>query len=472
MAWIDEISAAAYTSPGGKRMEFNYDASVERTTALKTAESTFPDVDGAQVQSLGLGGKKFPMTAIFSGADCFKDADAFEELLCERGFGQLEHPIYGKHNVVPTGEISRTDDLVGALNESRVKVTFSETLVDRTFPEGAVSASDALSAAMDGYEAAAVGEFARIIETGSVEDEIGLQAALKTQSKSLFKGVSAMLSKAGAKAGDLKQKLGGFKRSVDGWIGKVDALAANAQDIAVVLIKTARLPAKIAVDAMAKIEGYSSTIKDIINNVKKDPLGFAAVRNQYAATSAMMGALVASMASGVAETAMEAGGSGQGAQSSGGGGGSGGTGSGGAASPASADSAGGSGGSSSGSSAGGFRSRADVLAAADAVAAQFEVYKEYMDSQTAKDAFVDTGETYAALLDTVVASVQVMQQAAFDFPMARTVRLGRDRQVIELLCELYGADGFSRLDQFITDNALTADEIVLLPMGREVTYYG
>lgn len=469
MAWIDEISAAAYTSPGGKRMDFNYDSSVERTTALKTAESTFPDVDGAQVQSLGLGGRKFPMTAIFSGADCFKDADAFEELLCERGFGQLEHPIYGKHNVVPTGEISRTDDLVGALNESRVKVTFAETLVDRTFPEGAVSASDALSAAMDGYEAAAVEQFAQIIETGSIDDEIGLQAALKTQSKSLFKGVAAMLSKAGAKAGDWQQKLNGFKRSVEGWIGKVDSIAKNAQNIATVLIKTARLPAKIAIDALAKIEGYSSTIKDIIENVKKDPLGFAAVRNQYAATSAMMGALVASMASGVAETAMDAGGSGQGAQSSGGGGGSGGTGSGGAASPASADSAGG---TASGSSAGGFRSRADVLAAADAVAAQFEVYKEYMDAQTAKDAFVDTGETYAALLDTVVASVQVMQQAAFDFPMARTVRLGRDRQVIELLCELYGADGFARLDQFITDNALTADEIVLLPMGREVTYYG
>ena len=469
MAWLDEISAAAYTSPGGKKMEFNYDASVERTTALKTAESTFPDVDGAQVQSLGLAGKKFPMTAIFSGAGCFKDADAFEELLCERGFGQLEHPIYGKHNVVPTGEISRTDDLVGALNESRVKVTFSETLVDRAFPESEIAAQDALDAAMDDYEAAAAAEFAQIIETGSIEDIIELQSTLKEQSASLFNGAQAMIAKATAQAAELKQKLDGFKQSVEGWIGKVDAIAKNAQNIATVLIKTARLPAKIAVDAMAKIEGYSSTIKDIINNVKKDPLGFAAVRNQYAATSAMMGALVASMASGVAETAMEAGGSGQGAQSSGGGGGSGGTGSGGASSPAPGSSAGG---TASTSSAGGFRSRADVLAAADAVAAQFEVYKEYMDAQTAKDAFVDTGETYAALLDTVVASVQVMQQAAFDFPMARTVRLGRDRQVIELLCELYGADGFSRLDQFITDNALTADEIVLLPMGREVTYYG
>lgn len=65
-----------------------------------------------------------------------------------------------------------------------------------------------------------------------------------------------------------------------------------------------------------------------------------------------------------------------------------------------------------------------------------------------------------------------MQAAAFNLPMARTIRLDRERQVLELLAQFYGADGFSRLDQFITDNGLHGDEIVVLPMGREVTYYG
>ena len=94
-----------------------------------------------------------------------------------------------------------------------------------------------------------------------------------------------------------------------------------------------------------------------------------------------------------------------------------------------------------------------------------------MDSQIAKDAFVDSGEGYSALLQTIASSIQVMQEAAFNLPMTRYIKLGRDRQVIELLCELYGPDGFNRIDEFINDNNLNAEEIVLIPMGREVRYY-
>lgn len=446
MSWKDEIGAAVYTSPGGTRIEFNYESALERSTPLKTSENTFPDVDGAEVQSLGLGGRKFPMTAIFSGADCFSDADAFEDALCERGYGQLEHPIYGKHAVVPTGEISRADDLVSGLNESRVSVTFSETITTRAFPDSAVAATDALSAAIDGFEASAVEAFASIVETGSVDSELQLQGALKAQADTLFKGVTSIAEQAGdlQKKQSLLQTLKGWKANISQWIGKVDALAANAQEIATVLIKTARLPSEIMISAAAKIEGYSAVIKDIVENVKKDGIGSAAVANQFAATSTALGALVASMAYGVANTATAAGN---------------------AASNSSDESPG-------TNSSGGFASRAAVLAAADSVAEQFETYKEYMDAQIKKDAFVDTGETYSALLDTVTAAVQVMQTAAFDFPMARTVRLDRERQVLELLTQFYGAEAFARLDQFITDNGLNGDELVIIPMGREVTYYG
>ena len=55
MAWADEISEAVYTAPSGKRIVFNYESALSRSTPLKTAEHTVPDVDGAEVQSLGLG---------------------------------------------------------------------------------------------------------------------------------------------------------------------------------------------------------------------------------------------------------------------------------------------------------------------------------------------------------------------------------------------------------------------------------
>lgn len=458
MAWTDEISEAVYTAPSGKRIVFGYDSALSRSTPLKTAEHTFPDVDGAEIQSLGLGGKKFPMTAIFSGGECLSLADEFEAALCERGYGTLEHPIYGKHTVVPTGTIERTDDLVSALNESRVKITFSETLTE-SLPLSKLAAEDALDAAMNKYENAASSSFLNLIVTGTVDDELQLQGVMRTQDNSLFKGITKLCEKCGniKEKQSLLQMLNEFKLNVTNWVSKVDTLASKAQEIATVVIKTAKLPSEIAIEGMAKIESYSSVIKDLLNNVKMDPVGANAIKNQYAATSTMVGAMVASLSFGVAKSAKE------GAfasvvvsESSG-----------------ASDNYGSSGsGARSQSNAGKILSRGDVFAIADAVAVQFEVYKDYIDGQVAKNAFVDTGESYEAVLETVIKSVQMLHEVAFDLPMARTIKLGKDRQLYELLCELYGKQGFDRADEFIMDNGLNADEIELIPMGREVRYYG
>lgn len=458
MAWTDEINEAVYTAPSGKRIIFGYDSALSRSTPLKTAEHNFPDVDGAEIQSLGLGGKKFPMTAIFSGGECLSLADEFEAALCERGYGTLEHPIYGKHTVVPTGSIDRSDDLVSALNESRVKITFSETLTE-SLPLSKLAAEDALDVAIDNYENAASTAFAGMIMTSTVDDELQLQGVMRTQDNSLFKGITKLCEKCSniTEKQSLFQRLNEFKLNVTSWVSKVDTLASKAQEIATVVIKTARLPSEIAIEGLAKIEGYSSVIKDLLNNVKMDPVGANAIKNQFAATSTMVGAMVAALSYGVAKSAKD------GASASGGSSGS-----------LSSFSSSGASGNVAGVqvNAGKILSRGDVFAIADAVAVQFEVYKDYIDAQVAKNAFVDTGESYEAVLETVIKSVQMLHEVAFDLPMARTIKLGKDRQLYELLCELYGKQGFDRVDEFIMDNGLNADEIELIPMGREVRYYG
>lgn len=458
MAWAEDISEAVYTAPSGKRIVFGYDSALSRSTPLKTAEHNFPDVDGAEIQSLGLGGKKFPMTAIFSGGECLSLADAFEAALCERGYGTLEHPIYGKHTVVPTGTIERTDDLVSALNESRVKITFSETLTE-SLPMSKLAAEDALDAAINKYENAASSSFLNMIVTGTVDDELQLQGVMRTQDNSLFKGIAKLCEKCSniKEKQSLLQRLNEFKLNVTNWVSKVDTLVSKAQEIATVVIKAARLPSEIAIEGMAKIEGYSAVIKDLLNNVKMDPVGANAIKNQYAASSTMVGAMVASLSFGVAKSAKE------GASASGGSSGS-----------LSNFSSPGGFGNEAGvqANAGKILSRGDVFAIADAVTAQFETYKNYIDSQVAKNAFVDTGESYEAVLETVIKAVEMLHEVAFDLPMARTIKLGKDRQLYELLCELYGKQGFDRADEFIMDNGLNADEIELIPMGREVRYYG
>lgn len=430
----NELQEAAYNSPLGKRQTFIYE-NVSRETELKTATFTFPEMDGAFVQSLGLGGRTFPMKCFFTGAKCRKEADSFEKLLCERGHGVLEHPVYGKIKVVPTGKIKRVDNLVDGLNEASVEVTFSETIVDSDNSVSSIESIDRLNEAMNEFEDSARANFSDKIKTDSVEDKLQLQKVLKKQTDSVFKGVKKMASTDPKKKKDNLKWLKDAKSFLIGLENDIDKLATYAEEIASVIIKTARLPSEIAMNTLAKIEGYASIIRDIANNVKADPFGFNAVANQYAATELVFGSMLASLGFGLAVTADEA--------------------------DENEDTG----------NTGSFTSRAEVLEVSEQVANLFNAYSVYVDSQNKKNAFVDTGETYEKILNIVTLSLKVLEEMAFNLPVMRIITLDRDRQIFELLAELYGADGFNKQDEFINDNKLTADEIVLIPMGREVRYY-
>ncbi|MDO5773261.1 MAG: DNA circularization N-terminal domain-containing protein [Spirochaetales bacterium] len=448
MAWNDEIQEAAYNSPSGKRQTFIYE-NVSRETDLKTASFVFPELDGALIQSLGLGGRTFPLKCIFSGASCNKEADSFEKLLSERGHGILEHPVYGKINVVPTGKIKRTDNILDGANESCVEVTFSETLVDKEEPSSEVATADKLDAAMDEYENSAAADFAGNIYTDSIEDKMQLRAAMKSNANSTFKGVEKMIKAApkNKKRANLFQWYDSAKRFINSIIDNVDKIGTFANEVATTTIKMIRLPSQITSDAFSKLAGYQFMIRDIANNVKADPFGTKAVTNQWAAATLAWGSMIAALSYGVAKTAAE--------QNS--------------SQPEESSS------STEGDSDSdincGFASRSDVLETAAQIAASFAEYSAYIDSQNKKNAFVDTGETYEKLLNVVTYSLRSLEETSFNLPVTRIITLDRDRQLFELLAELYGKDGFNKQDQFINDNKLTADEIVLIPMGRKVRYY-
>lgn len=126
MTWENRLRGAAYTSPGGTRLTFQYE-DVGRTVSVKGATFEFTDADGTFVQDLGRTGRRYPLRMFFSGADCDLQATAFEDALNERGQGTLEHPVYGSVLVVPFGDISRRDDLVSAANQAVLEVTFFQT---------------------------------------------------------------------------------------------------------------------------------------------------------------------------------------------------------------------------------------------------------------------------------------------------------------------------------------------------------
>lgn len=143
MAWQDRIKEAAYTSPSGVRTVLFYE-NVSQLVDKKANIFIFPDQDGAFVQDLGRGPRRFPLTLFFFGTDYDTAAAAFTVSLEEKGIGKLEHPIYGEFSVIPLS-IERRDNLKTGANQAIFRVEFVETIA-AAVPGGTVDSVSTVEA--------------------------------------------------------------------------------------------------------------------------------------------------------------------------------------------------------------------------------------------------------------------------------------------------------------------------------------
>jgi hypothetical protein len=107
--------------------------------------------------------------------------------------------------------------------------------------------------------------------------------------------------------------------------------------------------------------------------------------------------------------------------------------------------------------------------AAEKLADLLDEINEFTGERAASGSFVDTDDGYGSLLAVVTSACALVVNASFSLPARRVITLDRDRNVIELAAELYGDP--DRADDLIVLNKLNADEIEILPMGKEVSYY-
>jgi prophage DNA circulation protein len=83
--------------------------------------------------------------------------------------------------------------------------------------------------------------------------------------------------------------------------------------------------------------------------------------------------------------------------------------------------------------------------------------------------YVIPEEVLARLRDALARAAALMLQRSFELRTERRMVLDSDRTPLDLCYELYGE--VDSLDDFIEQNALAGDEIMLIPRGREVAYY-
>jgi hypothetical protein len=502
MAWQDKTLEAKYTSPSGKEFYFTWDKSLTRETELKTGIFTFPDRDGAHVQHQGAGARSFPFEVIFHGPDCMDRADEFEAALIERDVAELQHPVYGIIKVIPTGNIKREDDLISALNESHVTITFTETITDESPTELEAVSADSLEEKYDDFSESAAADFAESVSIESAVEELQLQSVMEVQAQTIDDNLSGLIATDASALADFKTSAGELKASIKELkrdrfsnikylYNNAKKIFKNAEKIVQKAINAARLalnlmkmPSRIKVNLMEKIKGYSQLIASIVNQFKNDPFGAKNVKNAFASTRLVLNGCIASIAMGSALSIAEAASSSsagfsasrgmstlsaEGFRNTPDGTGSGGD-SGGPGGGLNNDGYSSGGDSIAAGDGGGTVSREETIEVMNQLIALFETVKNFQDTKIGNNIIIDSNSnTYLLLNELIYASIQLIQNASFSLPMQRTIRLNRDRQVIELCCELYGSADY--LDKFIAENDFNIDEIELIPMGREVTYY-
>lgn len=172
MAWTDRLRDAAYTSPSGVRLTFDYEATSETFEQLGGAFN-FPDAKGTYVQPLGASGRRYPLRLILWGADYDTAAAAWMNALQESGVGTLEHPAYGRKTVVPTGSVTRRDEFVRGAGQAVIEVAFFETTgLVYPAPQDTGDLAAALSAAGDAQAA----NLAASGALDSVSDQVDFQS--------------------------------------------------------------------------------------------------------------------------------------------------------------------------------------------------------------------------------------------------------------------------------------------------------
>jgi prophage DNA circulation protein len=276
MTWENRLREAAYTSPSGTRLTFQYE-DVGRTVSVKGATFEFTDADGTFVQDLGRTGRRYPLRMFFSGADCDLQATAFEDALNERGQGTLEHPAYGSVLVVPFGDISRRDDLVSAANQAVLEVTFFQTnglIYPSPVADTAGTVADQVAAAEEAQAQWFGAAFVESTATVLADLRSRYNAALNTASDILRPIADTVTGTQRA----FDQIQSSITRGLDVLIGQPLTLAYQT----IQLIKT---PARISQQVGARLDAYSNLFQQYIGRPAENRTALY-TRDLFASTTA------------------------------------------------------------------------------------------------------------------------------------------------------------------------------------------
>lgn len=418
MSWIDRLKTARLISPSGINLPFSYE-NVSRSFTKRTTAYNFPDADGTFIQDKGRTGRRYPMRIFFWGADHDLEAETFENALSEVGIFKLEHPFYKTVDVVPFGEINRSDALKTAANQSVIEVQLWET-TGLIFTTGQVEPSAVVVASILEYNKASALHFSEQVEIENASE----RATLKSRFTVLLDNVKTSFQKIADAQSNVKRL---FDNTYDSINSTIDTLVGTPLTLASQSVIFLGAPARALTSIQARLDAYKNLAENLIGGddavgtptVNTDPLNIFTVNEIYANTAVV--GQIASVVNNQFETAPEA------------------------------------------------------FEAADAIlelSRDVETWREnnYASLSAQDTSIIDTGEVYQKLQESVALTLGFLVQLSFSLKKKRTITLDRDRTMIDLVAELFG-EVDERLDFLMESNNFSGDEIFELKRGRTIEYY-
>lgn len=411
MGWEERLKEAAYTPPSGTRLTFDFE-DVSRESDKKTTAFTFPDKDGAFVQDLGLGGRRYPLRVFFWGDNYDQESQDFFDALEETGGGILEHPRYGRKEVVPFGTIRQRDDLKTAANQAIIEIIFWESITDLTFPTPSTDAATALGAEISAYSITAPGQFDDSLAITSSGESVGFQDKFTT---GLTVARSALGNVAAASA-DISRQFDALFENID---SNIEELVLDPVRLAQESIALTRLPVQAAAKVGDKLQSYRDLVTTLTSTVF-----IPSFDNQP--QNAFIGAELLATAAHIAliESTLES----------------------------------------------TFISKPEAISAADIILDSLAAVTAWADESRDALGLVDTGETYQTIINATAIAAGRLVEISFSLLQERIITLPAARTFIDLVAELYG-ELDEQYDFAITSNNLVGTELLEIPAGREIRYY-
>ncbi len=405
--YTDRLREFKYIAPSGKTYILQFD-SLSRTGGKKAPVSEFPGQNQGAVQDLGNLTPTFPVECYITGTDYDVTADSFWEALHETGPGKLFHPRWGNLNVLPIPQ-SQAEDYVNGAGRAVFNITFIRTDAEQfVYPQ--VSEDFASKVTADVDEAATAITEGVPEEITDVATQAGTKASMLDTLGKITDGFDTITELTDDVRADINQVVADITN-------QIDALVQAPADLMTALLTLYRLPGTIDINVESKVDGYSTIYDNLITGYVDtttkygEDFGLIAVANINAIA----------IASGESTTAGDI---------------------------PTRDSAG------------------NVIARLTAL------YNLIRDSiQDLEDAgLFSTG--YEMLQDVeraVTSAITGLIDQALNLPAERKQILEREVDPITFYYELFG--NLDLIDDWMTFNSFTDNEILLIPRGREVRWF-